>query len=174
MVVAWVFKSAARANGGLMSKLGAGGRAPSGVVEVLARYPVGKGQTLVLFKVDRRVLVVSQNHGKNGPSMNVLTEVVDSEDVAALIAKTAVGSKDSSVEKFRKTLAKADRDTKEVLAAPAPAPAAKVAKPVVNVNRQAVIATLGARPGKSKEDAVAELRRKLTAIRSGTGMGVSA
>lgn len=175
LVVAWVFKSAARANGGLMSKLGAGGRAPSGVVEVLARYPVGKGQTLVLFKIDRRVLVVSQNVGKNGPSMSVLTEVTDAESVASLIAKTSVGLQESSVEKFRRTLHKADRDSREVLAAAAPAPAAiKPARPAVQVNRPAVIATLGARPGKSKEDAVAELRRKLTAIRSGTGMGVSA
>ena len=169
LVVAWVFTSAARANGGLMSKLGAGGRAPSGVVEVLARYPVGKGQTLVLFKIDRRVLVVSQNVGKNGPSMSVLTEVTDAESVASLIAKTSAGLQESSVEKFRRTLHKADRDSREALAAPAPAPAAiKPARPAVQVHRPAVIATLGARPGKSKEDAVAELRRKLT------GMGVSA
>lgn len=70
--------------GGLLGAMGAGGRAPAGVVEVLARYPVGRGQTLVLIKLDRRILVASHS----GTGLRTLCDITDPEEVASLLVKT--------------------------------------------------------------------------------------
>jgi flagellar biogenesis protein FliO len=74
---------------GLMGALGPRGRAPSGVLEVLGRYPVSRQGVLVLLKVDRRVLLVSQTTGRAGHRMETLTEITDPAEVASLVAKTA-------------------------------------------------------------------------------------
>lgn len=74
---------------GLMGALGPRGRAPSGVLEVLGRYPVSRQGVLVLLKIDRRVLLVSQTTGRAGHRMETLTEITDPADVASLVAKTA-------------------------------------------------------------------------------------
>src|SRR5690606_17527054 len=47
--------------GGLRGQFGAAGRAPSGVLEVLGRYPISRGHSLVLLRVDQRVLLLSQS-----------------------------------------------------------------------------------------------------------------
>jgi flagellar biogenesis protein FliO len=66
-----------------------GGGRPSGVVEVLARYPVARGQQLVLLKMGSRVVLLHQT--KTG--MTTLSEVADPDEVAALMAR--VESSDS-------------------------------------------------------------------------------
>lgn len=61
----------------------AGGRRPSGVIQVLARYPVGRGQQLLLLQVGRRVLCVHQASGV----MRTLTEFDGRDDVADLLGR---------------------------------------------------------------------------------------
>ena len=66
----------------LGGRLTGGGR-PSGVVEVLARYPVARGQQLVLLKMCRRIVLLHQ--ARTG--MTTLSEVTDPDEVAALLAR---------------------------------------------------------------------------------------
>lgn len=89
LVIGLVVRRVARGQGGLMSQLGPGGRAPAGVLEVLGRYPVSRGASLVLLKLDRRILLVAQSQGrKSGVSMSTLAELTDPEEVASLLVKT--------------------------------------------------------------------------------------
>lgn len=109
IMLALIVRKAARTNGGLLAALGPGGRAPSGVLSVLGRYPVGRGQTLVLLRCDRRVLLVCQTHamrGIGGGGMSVLAEFSDAEEIASLVAKTRDESGDSQSSGFRAVLGK--------------------------------------------------------------------
>lgn len=65
------------------------GKRPSGVVEILARYPVARGQQVVLLKVGRRVLVVHQG----AQAMQTLSEFSEADDVADLITRCEAGAK---------------------------------------------------------------------------------
>ena len=109
--IAAVTRRAALKSGGLWAALGPGGRAPSGVLEVLGRYPVGRGCTLVLLKLDRRILLVSQSSGGklSGVTMTTLTEVTDVEDVASILLKTRDAETDESAKRFERMLTDADR-----------------------------------------------------------------
>lgn len=79
----------ARRSGGILGALGPGGRAPAGVLEVLGRYPVSRGTLLILFKLDRRILLVSQSTSRRGGgAMATLCEVTDPEEVASILIKT--------------------------------------------------------------------------------------
>ncbi len=88
LVIGLVVRRAARGQGGLMAQLGPGGRAPAGVLEVLGRYPVARGASLVLLKLDRRIVLVAQTHSRrSGVSMSTLAELTDPEEVASLLIK---------------------------------------------------------------------------------------
>lgn len=88
VVVFQAIRRGARARGGLMAAAGPGGRAPSGVLSVLGRYPLARGQTLLLLKLDRRVLLVAQVAGsRGGPALSTLTEVTDPEEVVTITAR---------------------------------------------------------------------------------------
>jgi len=80
-----------------------GGGRPSGVLEILARYPVGRGQRLVLLKVDRRILLLHQSGGE----MSTLCEIADEDDVASLLARIESGQRERSGGRFQKALQKA-------------------------------------------------------------------
>lgn len=67
------------------------GKRPSGVVEILARYPVARGQQVVLLKVGRRVLVVHQG----AQAMQTLSEFSEADDVADLITRCEAGTKNA-------------------------------------------------------------------------------
>ncbi|MHC4415037.1 MAG: flagellar biosynthetic protein FliO [Planctomycetota bacterium] len=64
------------------SSLEGGGR-PSGVAEVVARYPVARGQQLVVLKLGRRIVLLHQTK----TAMTTLSEMSDPEEVAALLAR---------------------------------------------------------------------------------------
>jgi flagellar biogenesis protein FliO len=66
----------------------AGGRRPSGVLEVLARYPVARGQQLVLLKMSGRIVLLHQSKA----GMTALSEVTDPDEVAQLLARVESGS----------------------------------------------------------------------------------
>lgn len=115
-----VYKHLARSQGGLAGQLGAGGSAPSGIIEVIGRYPISKGMTLVVLKFDRRVLLLSHASGSKGKggqfaSMQVLSELTDPEDIASILLKSRSESGDTIAQSFEQTLREADSMTDEHL-----------------------------------------------------------
>jgi flagellar biogenesis protein FliO len=85
-----------RKSGGFLT----GGGRPSGVVEILAKYPVGRAQNIVLLKVARRVVLLHQS----GSSMTTLSEMTDPDEVAGLLSRLEAGSTERDAERFRRTL----------------------------------------------------------------------
>ena len=108
MIVATGVRMIAKRQGGLRAALGPGGRAPSGLLEVLGRFPIGRGQTLVLLKLDQRVLLLSQSSGGRlgaGAGMSTLCEIADPEEVASILVKSRGEGGDSMADRFRSMLA---------------------------------------------------------------------
>ncbi len=99
------------AGSSLASALGPGGKAPGGVIEVLGRYPVAKGQLLVLVKVDRRVLLLGHSSpGRGGAAGGggfvTLSEINEPEEVSRLLQKIEDGGGTSLASKFGSMLRK--------------------------------------------------------------------
>jgi flagellar biogenesis protein FliO len=92
--------------GGLRGQFGAAGRAPSGVLEVLGRYPISRGQSLVLLRVDQRVLLLSQS----GSGFRTLANFDEPSDVASLLMRTRDDQSESLSGKFRQMLSAFERD----------------------------------------------------------------
>lgn len=113
--LSWMYKRAARASGGIPGSLGAGGRAPAGVIEVLARYPLASRHTLVVLRFDRRVLLCSMTGGSRsgGPGMAVLCELDEPEDVASVLLKTRDEAGESIARSFERSLRDAERFTQD-------------------------------------------------------------
>lgn len=87
----------------ILRKVGGGLMAaprPSGVVEVLAKYPMGKGQQLMLLKLARRILLLHQN----GASLTTLCEIADGHEVAGILSRLEAGSSQRDAAKFRHAL----------------------------------------------------------------------
>lgn len=118
--LAWGFKRLSRASGGLGASLGAGGRAPAGLVEVLARYPIASRQTLVVLRFDRRVLLCSMAGGSRHASagMSVLCELEDPEDVASVLIKARDQAGESMARSFERSLRDAEHATDEAFTPP--------------------------------------------------------
>jgi flagellar biogenesis protein FliO len=76
------------------------GPRPSGVVEILARYPLARGQQFVVIKFARRI-VLAHAHGT---AMLPLCEMNDPEEVASLLARLEAGATSKTAGKFRQTL----------------------------------------------------------------------
>ncbi|MFG0282900.1 MAG: flagellar biosynthetic protein FliO [Phycisphaerales bacterium JB039] len=116
-VAAAAYRQWAVSRGGLALALGAGGRAPSGVLEVLARYPVSRGLTLVLLKVDRRVLLLAQSRFGRlgaGASFRPLCEMTDPEEVARLVERCRDEAGESLAGRFRSMLRQFDATDEEL------------------------------------------------------------
>ena len=98
VVLALIFFAAyiMRRMGGSMLRAGR----PGGVLEILAKYPVGRGQQLVLLKLDRRILLLHQT----GSSMTTLSEVSDPNEVASLLSRIESGSRDGFAYRFQSLL----------------------------------------------------------------------
>ena len=108
LISALALRALARRRGGIVSALGMGGRAPPGVLEVLGRYPVGRGHMLVLLKLDQRVLLLSQSSGGRlgaGAGFRTLCEITDPEEVASVLVKTRDDAGESMASRFRSMLA---------------------------------------------------------------------
>jgi len=80
----WVISRSLKGSGMLSAHLGPAGKAPSGVLTVLGRYPIARKQSLVLLKVDRRVLLLA--HTESG--FQTLSEMTDPEEVASILVAT--------------------------------------------------------------------------------------
>ncbi len=83
----------------LIDPLGSGGR-PSGVISVLARYPVARGQQLLLLRVAGRIVLLHQSR----QVMTPLSEVTDPDEVASLQARIEAGSRAAAVGRFQALL----------------------------------------------------------------------
>jgi flagellar biogenesis protein FliO len=118
----FVLAHAARRSGSLAATLGAGGRAPSGVLEVLGRFPVARGQTLVLLRLDRRVLLLAQSSA----GMRTLADITDADEVASLVMKTRDDEGASNAARFNQILRQMESDPSVIAAerggADSPAP----------------------------------------------------
>ncbi len=113
VLLAGIGRRIAKARGGLSAMMGPGGRAPSGVVFVLARYPLGRGQTLIMLKVERRVLLICRSHGRGvmgvgGGAMTTLAEITDPEEVATIVMKMRENDGESIGSRFRSVLGRFD------------------------------------------------------------------
>lgn len=111
--IAQFYKRLARSQGGLVGQIGAGGSAPTGILEVIGRYPIGTGMTLVVMKFDRRILLVASSaatRGKHarGASMNTLCELTDPEDVASVLLKSRSHDGETIARSFERALQEAD------------------------------------------------------------------
>lgn len=104
LVLAAVARFASRRTGSVGAMLGPGGRAPSGVLEVLARYPVARGQVLVLLRIDRRVLLMSQSTGAKAGGFTTLAQFDDPSEVAAILRQTRDEASESVSVRFRQAL----------------------------------------------------------------------
>ena len=148
-----VKRAAGRA--GLLGQLGAGGRAPSGILEVLGRYPAGRGQTLVLLRMDRRALLLSQSNA----GFSLLAQVDDPDEMASLLVQARDAEGDSMAERFRGLLRSMERDPLIMGEADEAGEALAGAAPR---------GTLEPEPLRAAGDPIVSLRRRLSAARGAT------
>lgn len=109
VALAWFTKRLARTRGTLSAAIGPGGASPSGVLEVLGRYPLSRGITLILLKIDARVLLVSQSLSRAGCAMQTLCEITEPEQVASILLKASQSERSSIADRFQSLLASNDR-----------------------------------------------------------------
>jgi flagellar biogenesis protein FliO len=83
-----------------------GGKRPSGVVEVLARYPFARGHHIVLIKVGRRVLVTHQS----AQGIQTLSEFTSQAEVADIVARCESGARGTEQFSFDSLLRSSDRE----------------------------------------------------------------
>lgn len=108
----------ARMKGGLHASLTAGGKSPAGILEVLGRYPLGGGLTLVLLKVDRRILLLSQSRNGRfgGLQLSPICELDSPEDVASILMRVRDSDSNSMTSKFASVFRSLDRQAAETIA----------------------------------------------------------
>lgn len=106
LILRFVFVKLSGTAGGIRAQLGAAGKAPSGVLFVLGRYPVSRGMSLVLLQLDQRVLLLSQTSA----GFHTLAELSDPSEVASIIQKTRDESGESLSAKFSGMLKQFERD----------------------------------------------------------------
>lgn len=184
-VVRVLGRQRARRGGSLGASLGVGGRAPSGVLEVLGRYPLGAGLTLVLLKVDRRVLLLTQQrHGRlGGTTMSTLSEISDPDEVASILLKCRESDASSMAHKFQSIFRSLDREAAEKVEqastraarplrqASTVAPSVVVPSMVAPRVLPASVSTAAAAAPTSQltsADAARSIRRRLEALRAGS------
>ena len=134
--LAHFYKRLARTKGGLSGQIGAGGKAPAGLVEVLGRYPISSGMTLVVMRFDRKVLLLSHatpGRGKRSGvgSMQTLCEMSSPEEVASILGKVRDHEGDSISANFEKALHQAGNATDQEIASAMyqPSPGMHVQRP---------------------------------------------
>lgn len=174
LALAWGVRRVAKARGGLAGAIGAGGRAPSGLMTVIGRYPIARGQTLILLRLDRRVLLLSQTWARGGARLATLSELTDPEEVASILVKARDAEGESVSGRFRAIVEKFNHEPSE-RAVTVVAPVARgdwfergrnPAQRVIEPNRPSQATT---RAIKSGADGAAALRSRLEAIRAAGG-----
>lgn len=113
LLAAIILKKVVTRGGSLASMLGAAGRAPSGILEILGRYPISRSQTFILLKIDQRILLVAQTHPtRHHPgAFTTLTELADPSDVASILMKISETEQTGPASKFNNLLREFDAET---------------------------------------------------------------
>lgn len=127
LALAAVARRLVRSRGTLGAALGAMGAspAPAGILEVLGRYPIARGANIILLKVDRRVLVLSQTGTGarlrgGGTALSTLCEIADPEEVASIVVKANEAEGRSIGSRFREALKTFERAHDGVVEQPRP------------------------------------------------------
>ncbi len=179
------FKKLMRSKNGLAGALNAMGASPSpaGILEVLGRYPMSRGTSLVLLKVDRRVLLIAQGtaglrvRGGSPPPVT-LCEITDPDDVASIMIKVNEAEGRSIGATFRQALAGFERQHDSVIEEPRPGLLGRLIRRNASGDRaelldeRSVITAddpLRLRDFERRSDAVGSLRSSVSRLRSGGG-----
>ncbi len=125
-----LFKRFAGRNQSFAGSLGAAGKSPAGIMEIVGRYPLGRGSTLVLLRLDKRILLLSQTASASGrgvlrmgtTSLTTLCEITGANDVASILAKARDADGESISARFQ-TLLSGFTGEPEAVEAPATSPA---------------------------------------------------
>lgn len=196
LLIAGVVKKWSARVGGLAAAVGVGGKAPSGILSILGRYPLDRATTLILLKADRRVLLLSQSKtpGRLGvgfgmSTLATLCEFTSDLEVAALIAKAEAADGKTPSQRFQRALEdeeiEADEPAKPARSAvkkQTPQEAlADVLREALRVSKNEAPATRPATRPVAKPapkpapsgDAASDLRAKLAAMRAKAAMGTS-
>ena len=80
-----------------------GGSRPSGVVQVLSRFPIGRGRQLLLLECGPRILLLEETKSRSGGGLQTLSEFSSPEDVAALRSSIEAANRPSEAS-FRRDL----------------------------------------------------------------------
>lgn len=173
-------KKLMKRSGGLMAALGAGGKAPSGVLQVLGRYPVASGMQLVILKFDRRVLLVAQSGGKalrGAATMQTLCELTDPSDVASVLVKCGGEEQAKLAAQFQSILRGEDASMDQALVVRTPTTIVQDAAPRLapRTHRpQPAPARAETRPeGRDSREAATAIRARLAAMRSVDRVSIS-
>ncbi len=110
LLLRFAFVKLSGTTGGLRAQLGAAGKAPSGVLFVLGRYPISRGMSLVLLQLDQRVLLLSQT----GDGFQTLAELTDPDEVASIVRKVRDESGESLTARFSGMLKKFESDPQTI------------------------------------------------------------
>lgn len=169
-ILAGVVALVVRGRGGLAASLAGGRRAPAGILEVLGKYPLSRTQTLILLKVDRRVLLLSQaKSGRLGATQAAtLCEITEPEEVASILTKVSEAEQNSLTNRFSAVLRSLDREAVEKLDVVPAAPALSRRAAPVLLPRTAVRGAAGG-SDMTGAQAAASIRSRLQAIRVGGG-----
>lgn len=176
-------KKLSRSKAGFASAFGTIGAAPSpaGILEVLGRYPLSRGTSLILLKVDRRILLLAQGvpglRVRGGaPQPTTLCEITDPDDVASILIKANEAEGRSIGETFRQALAGFERQHDGVIEAPRPSLFGRLIRRSAGGDRAELLdpqALTAEDPLRLQDfdrpagDAVGSLRSRLSALRGG-------
>lgn len=124
-----IFKRAVSKSPSLAASMGAGGKSPAGIIEIIGRYPVGRAGSLVLLRLDRRVLLLSQSSSSSGrgalrsgaASLSTLCEITAPDEVASILAKARDDEGESLAARFQSLLSGMSQDPDAPQPAPPPA-----------------------------------------------------
>ncbi len=94
---------------------GVGSPSPAGIIEVLGRYPIGRGQSLILLRLDTRILLLAQatgglrvRGGSSAGALNLLCEIDSAEDVASILMKVQSAGQAGETTRFADALNRFD------------------------------------------------------------------
>ena len=115
LVLVILFRWVSARRGGIIASLGPSGRAPSGVIEILARYPIARTQRLVLLRIGNRVILCCQTSGAKSAlgAMTTLSEISNPEEVAAIVRTIRDHNGKSNSSAFKEALKDAEKLPKE-------------------------------------------------------------
>lgn len=184
LAIAAGLKKLSRSKSGFASALGAMGAGPSpaGILEVLGRYPLSRGTSLVLLKVDRRILLLAQGapglRVRGGaPLPATLCEITDPEEVASILIKANEAEGRSIGATFRQALAGFERQHDGVIEAPRPTLLGRLIRRGSGGDRAELLDPQGLPAAEDplrlqdfdrpSGDAVGSLRSRLSALRGG-------